>query len=138
MSRIVVFDTNILLSAIDWQGKPYGCVELARSGVVEAITCAELLDELSEKLVAKLLFSPAQSSDSVVDLLTFLRVVAIPGLLRAVAADPDDDKTLECAVIGTQRTSLRAIDDIYFRWEIFKGFKLSQPRIFWTWLPRVN
>jgi predicted nucleic acid-binding protein len=95
-----VFDTNILLSAVGWQGKPYECVELARSGVVEAITCAELLDELSEKLVAKLLFSPEQSSDSVVDLLTFLRVVAIPGCLRAVPADPDDDKTLECAVIG--------------------------------------
>ncbi len=32
------------------------------------------------------------------DLLTFLRVVPITGTLKAIAADPDDDKVLECAV----------------------------------------
>jgi len=32
--------------------------------------------------------------------MTFLRVVSIPGLLKAVLADPDDDKVLECAEVG--------------------------------------
>ena len=32
--------------------------------------------------------------------MTFLRVVSIPGTLRAVVADPDDDKVLECAEVG--------------------------------------
>jgi putative PIN family toxin of toxin-antitoxin system len=100
VSRVVVFDTNILFSAIGWKGKPYECVELARAGAVEAVTCTELLDELSAKLQSKLSFTADQAVDSVVDLLTFLRVIAIPGRLKAVAADPDDDKTLECAVIA--------------------------------------
>ena len=100
MSRVVVFDTNILISAIGWKGKPYECVELARSGAVDAVTCAEILDELSAKLQSKLAFSANLAIDSVVDLTTFIRVVAIPGQLKVVTADPADDKTLECAVIA--------------------------------------
>jgi putative PIN family toxin of toxin-antitoxin system len=98
MRPVVVFDTNILFSGVGWQGKPYQCLELARAGVVEGITCRELLDELVEKLQSKLSFSAAQSLATVADLLTFLRVVPISGQLKAVPADPDDDKVLECAV----------------------------------------
>ena len=32
--------------------------------------------------------------------ITFLRAVSIPGTLHAIAADPDDDKILECAEVG--------------------------------------
>ncbi len=100
MSRIVVFDTNIILSAVGWKGRPYECLELARSGVVEGVTCPELLDELSSKLQAKLSFTDEQALATVIDLLTFLRVVQIAGTLKAVIADPADDKTLECAIVG--------------------------------------
>ncbi len=55
---IVIFDTNVLLSAIGWKGRPFDCVELARSSEIEGITCREILDELAEKLETKLLFSP--------------------------------------------------------------------------------
>jgi putative PIN family toxin of toxin-antitoxin system len=97
MPQVVVFDTNILFSGIGWKGKPYECLELARAGKVEGVTCRELLDELVEKLQLKLSFTAQQSFETLVDLLTFLRVVPITGQLKAVAADPDDDKVLECA-----------------------------------------
>ncbi len=99
MRKIAVFDTNILFSAVGWKGKPFQCVELARAGVVDGVTCRELLDELVEKLQTKLCFTPDQTLDTVADLLTFLRVVPITGKLKAVPADPDDDKVLECAAI---------------------------------------
>jgi predicted nucleic acid-binding protein len=67
---------------------------------VEGVTCGELLDELAEKLQLKLSFTAPQSLDTLADLLTFLRVVPITGQLKAVPADPDDDKVLECAVQG--------------------------------------
>lgn len=60
MRLIAVFDTNILFSAAGWPGKPYQCLELARAGLVEGVTCGELLDELAEKLQSKLSFTPAQ------------------------------------------------------------------------------
>jgi predicted nucleic acid-binding protein len=59
-----------------------------------------VLDELAEKLQSKLSFTAEQSVETLADLLTFLRVVTITGQLKAVAADPDDDKVLECAAKG--------------------------------------
>jgi predicted nucleic acid-binding protein len=69
MRPLAVFDTNILFSAVGWQGKPFQCLELARTGVVEGVTCCEILDELSEKLQSKLSFSPAQSLATEADFL---------------------------------------------------------------------
>jgi putative PIN family toxin of toxin-antitoxin system len=97
---VTVFDTNILLSASGWKGKPLECLELARAGTVEGITCREILEELAEKLETKLAFPPEDTVATVADLMTFLRMVSIPGVLRAVPADPDDDKVLECADVG--------------------------------------
>ena len=96
MRKIAVFDTKILFSGVGWKGKPFLCLELARAGVVDGVTCRELLDELAEKLQSKLSFTPEQTLDTVADLLTFLRVVPITGKLNAIPADPDD-KVLECA-----------------------------------------
>lgn len=95
-----MFDTNILFSGVGWRGNPYRCLELARSGVVEGVTCQALLDELAEKLQVKLNFSAAQTTDTVVDLLSFLRLVTIPNTIKFVRADPQDDKVLECALEG--------------------------------------
>ena len=67
---------------------------------MEGITCQELLDELAEKLELKLRFTPEQTLETVADLLTFLQVVSIPGVLKAILVDPDDDKVLECAEVG--------------------------------------
>ena len=89
-----------MLSGLGWRGTPYRCLELARAGVVEGMTCREVLDELAEKLETKLRFSPAQITDTTSDLLTFLRLVTIPNRLKVVTADPDDDKVVECAVVG--------------------------------------
>ena len=100
MPHVVVFDTNILLSAIGWKGTPFECLELARQGAVEGLTCWEILDELADKLKSKLAFDDLHTQHVLVDLLTFLRVVPIAGQLKAVHNDPDDDKVLECAMAG--------------------------------------
>lgn len=101
MPQVVVFDTNILLSGIGWRGNPYRCLELARAGTVDGIACQELLDELSEKLPTKLNFTPEMVTETIADLLTFLRLVKITNALKVIAADPDDDKVLESAVVGS-------------------------------------
>lgn len=95
-----VFDTNILFSASIWRGNPYYCLELARSGQVEGVTCREILDELTEKLAIKLNFSNTLLTETITDLLGFLKFVTIPNSLKIVPADPDDDKIIECAVVG--------------------------------------
>lgn len=54
-----------------------------------------------QKLEAKLRFSPDQLAETLADLLSFLQVVRIANELKVIDADPDDDKVLECAVLGS-------------------------------------
>ena len=101
MQPIAVYDTNILLSGLGWKGTPYRCIELARQGKVEGLTCSEILNELMEKLTTKLKFSQPKVTETVTDLLGFLRLVEITNTLKVVETDVDDDKIIECAVVGS-------------------------------------
>ncbi|MFQ6057596.1 MAG: putative toxin-antitoxin system toxin component, PIN family [Anaerolineae bacterium] len=100
MPERVVFDTNVLISGLLWRGKAYQCLLLARSGVVQAIYCSEMMAELSEKLRDKFRFSENRIRAVVHDVRRFAERVEISGTLSVVEADPDDDKFVECAVVG--------------------------------------
>ena len=101
MKYIVVFDTNILLSALFSQtGNPFQCLALAKIRQVESITCQEILNEFAEKLLIKFKFSEEMVQAAVEEVQNFSRLVTISGTLRAVADDPDDDMIIECAVAG--------------------------------------
>lgn len=100
MFRIAVFDANVLISGVGWRGKPYRCLELARIGLVEGVTCQELIDEVAQKLQTRLRFSTTQITETLTDLLSFLGLVRITNTLKILSADPSDNKVLECAVIG--------------------------------------
>ncbi len=101
MQPVVVYDTNILFSATGWKGTPFHCLELARHGSIKGITCIEILAELAEKLSTKLNFSSTQTRKRIEYLSSFLRLVTINNTLKIVDADPDDDKVIECAVVGS-------------------------------------
>lgn len=101
MSYVVVFDTNILLSALfSTNGKPFRCLALARIGQFESVTCQEILDEFAEKLLVKFKFSEEMTQAAVEEVRGFSRLVEISGTLKTVPDDPDDDMVVECAVIG--------------------------------------
>lgn len=101
MLPVVVYDTNILLSGIGWGGKPGRCLELARQGSVEGLTCTEILEELKDKLPTKLNFSDVETAKTLEDLRGFLRLIKIQNALKGATADPDNDKVIECAVVGS-------------------------------------
>ncbi len=101
MRHVAVFDTNVLLSGVGWKGKPFQCLELARTGVIDGLICREIADELADTLERKLGMSADQVNEILADLLAFLRLIPIAGQLQVVAADPRDDKVLECAVAGS-------------------------------------
>lgn len=101
MQPVVVYDTNILFSSILWHSKPNYCIELARQNIVTGLTCQEIIEELVEILRIKAKFSPSQLTDTIEELLSFLGLVKITNTLKVVEADPDDDKVIECAVVGS-------------------------------------
>ena len=119
----VVFDTNILFSATGWRGRPHGCVELARAQKVGAFTCVELMQELAEKLEAKLGFSPDQVAETLADYLSFIHVVAIPKTLDAVPRDAEDNAVLETAIEGKAEFIVTGDDDL-LSLKVFRGIKI--------------
>jgi len=100
MPHVAVFDTNILFSALGWQGKPFRCLQQARTGKALSVTCSEILAELEEKLQLKRGMSAVETAKVVHEILTFSQLVTITGTLKIVSADPDDDAVVECALNG--------------------------------------
>ena len=100
MQPIVVYDTNILISGMVWGGIPYDCLKLAMTDRVDGVTCTEILAEFDEKLTTKLEYPRFRTSRIVTRLLGFLRMVKITNQLKDVTTDPDDNKIIECAVVG--------------------------------------
>ena len=100
MAERVVFDTNIWISGLMWRGKPYQCLLLARTGVVQALYCQEIVAELTHKLRQVFGFSENHIRAVAHDLRRMGEKAEITGDLRVVARDPNDDKFVECAVIG--------------------------------------
>ena len=123
MALTVVFDTNILFSATGWRGNPFQCVERARAGEVNAVTCPELIQELGEKLDIKLKFSPGQTTETLADYLSFHRVVNIPKTLDAVPRDAEDNAVLECALEGGASHVVTGDDDLLVL-KAFRGIQI--------------
>ena len=58
MPPTVVFDTNVLISALlSLQGTPFRCLVLARLGYITSVTCQEILDEFAAKLEQKFAYT---------------------------------------------------------------------------------
>jgi uncharacterized protein len=98
---VVVFDTNVLLSALlSVRGNPFRCVALVKVGTVQSVTCQEILDEFEEKLRIKFGFEPERARAASDEVRNCSRLMTITNTLKVVTADPDDDKVVECAVVG--------------------------------------
>lgn len=101
MKPTVVIDTNVLLSGLLWpHGNPHRCLVLARLGTIEAVTCEEILQEFHEKLVDKFRFDVQRAAAAVEEWRQASRLVSLTQRVQVVAADPDDDLVLSCALSG--------------------------------------
>lgn len=114
---------TFLFSATGWRGNPYQCVERARIGDIQAVTCSELIEELAEKLEARLNFPKEQVVETLADYLSFLRLVRIPKVLDAVPRDPEDNMVLECAVEGHANYIVSGDNDLLVLKE-FRGIQI--------------
>lgn len=101
MFLIVVFDTNILISAVlSQRSSPYRCLELAKQGGVQSVTCQEILEEFEEKLQGKFAYSLELAQAKVQEILNYSQLATITNTLDSGITDPDDNMILECAVVG--------------------------------------
>ena len=101
LNNLVVFDTNILISAVlSPNSKPFQCTALAKRGIIQSITCQEILDEFQEKLQGKLKYEIERAAALVQEVIYCSQLVTLTNTLKVVDADPDDDMVIECAMNG--------------------------------------
>jgi uncharacterized protein len=96
--RIVV-DTNILISAFLFGGKPEMVLDRALSGHVSLVASRDIFDELEGVLCGKKFRYPPKIARSIVrELEAMCEIVTPTRTLAVVKADPYDNMILECAV----------------------------------------
>jgi putative PIN family toxin of toxin-antitoxin system len=99
MIRVVV-DTNVYISALMFGGPPGDLLDLAFAGGFLLVISPALLDELDEKLRIKFEVSAADADLIRSRLEAAAEIVSTTPTLSVVKNDPDDDRVLECAVVG--------------------------------------
>jgi uncharacterized protein len=96
----LVLDTNVVISALLWEGTPRQLLDAVREKPVEVFTSARLLEELTNVLERRRFASKIASSgltiDGIVERYARLTKVVRPEPTGHIAIDSDDD-----VVIGT-------------------------------------
>jgi putative PIN family toxin of toxin-antitoxin system len=101
MKNRVIFDTNILISAVlSPNGKPFQCTALAKQNLITSLTCREILQEFEEKLVNKLRFELEVVQKIINEILAYSELITLTNIPRVIIDDPDDDIIIAVAVSG--------------------------------------
>ena len=95
----VVFDTNVLISAILFGGSPRKCLELAIEGEIELYLSKEIIREV-EGVLSREKFNIAEENLRYIisSLDSIAKFVSPKSKLDIIKKDPQDNKLLECAI----------------------------------------
>lgn len=97
MKRVVA-DTNVLVSAVQFGGKPKQFLDLAIDGQVELATSEAVIAETIRVLREKFDRTADWLAETDRQLRVIARVVEPTETINVIDADPSDDRILECAV----------------------------------------
>lgn len=94
----VVFDTNILISAILFGGPPRKCLELVIEGKIKLFTSTDIVSEF-ESVLSREKFGVAEENlryilSSIDSIVTY---VSPDKTFNIIEKDPEDNKFIECA-----------------------------------------
>lgn len=95
----VVFDTNVVVSACFWRGKPFDCLSAWARGELTAYISPQLLSEYFETFEELALRYPDRKPAPWLEALAESAEMVFPiDRARGATPDPDDEMVLECAL----------------------------------------
>ena len=123
-------DTNILISALGWKGKPKQVFVKMLKGEIKLVISDKQFDELERVLdYPKFLFTEEQKKRFKALVLSVATLVTPKEKISIVKEDPDDDMVLECGIaadvdyIVTGDTNLLKLKE-------FRGIKIRTAKEF--------
>jgi len=126
----VTADTNIFISGLNFAGIPRQILRLAESGAIRLAVSDNILDEVARVLGREKFGWPEVEIDrAVTQISRFTEHVEPKHRIDAIAADPSDDRILECAV-ASRSEYLVTGDKHLLKLGRFGGTKIVKPADF--------
>ena len=95
----IVLDTNVLISAIVFGGRPREVLERVISGAFVMVLSTEMLDEFQGVLEGRKFRYPGTIVRTIVNELLAVSELVRPTMkVQVIKADPSDNRILECAL----------------------------------------
>lgn len=127
----IVLDTNVLISAILFAGKPRAILDEIYRGNVCCSLSPVILDELQGILQRPKFGFSRDAAFQIMEELQLICSVVFPRLkLTVVHADPDDNRVLECA-LEAQADAIVSGDSHLLDIGEFKQIRIMSPAVFW-------
>jgi len=124
----VVFDTNVLISALVYGGLPRELLGRVFRGEITLITSTALMNELEEVLVVRFAHEPSLARTVRAEIELLAEVAGVSDLKR-VARDADDDAVLAAAIAGEASAIVTGDHDLLVLGE-HHGIRIVTPRDF--------
>jgi putative PIN family toxin of toxin-antitoxin system len=118
-------DSNILISALEFQGVGSRLIAMAGAGIIRLDTSDAILDETIGVLRDKFHWDGYRLHFARIELRNIANCVT-PRETLAVADDPDDDRILECAVEAGSDIIITHDKDL-LRLREYRGIKIVRP-----------
>ena len=126
----IVLDTNVLISAIVFGGKPRDVLELVIKGKLILAVSEAILEEVKTVLGGNKFQYPSQIVDSILDEIGGISELVKPKMkVDAIINDPDDNRILECAFESGADFIVSGDTDL-LEMQDFKGTKIMNPADF--------
>lgn len=110
MSRILL-DTNVLISAYGFGGRPRALLDAVIDGEHQLVTSPALLAELARTL-GSVLGMDGTHVRAAIDQLIRISEIVEPAKRLTVCRDLADDRVLECAVVGEVELTVTGDEDL--------------------------
>jgi len=97
----LVLDTNIFISSFFWGGNPRTIMTRIIDGKDSLFISNEILQEVFSVMLRPKFHVPSHQVIHFIDSIKEIACPVVPtGLVQGICRDSDDDKILECAVLG--------------------------------------
>lgn len=126
----IVLDSNVLISAIVFGGKPRSVLNLAIEGMVSLFLSPSIIEETTSILEGKKFGFPKEKILIIQHELENLATIIYPTMrLDIIQADPSDNKILECAVTARAHYIISG-DQHLLKIKTYQQIQIVTPQIF--------
>jgi len=126
VGKRIVIDTNVLISALGWNGAERTIIKQCKEGLFELVISLPLLKELERVLQYKKLKFLKEEQVEFLSLITELAVVVEPKeTLSIVITDLPDNRIVECACEGSAEFIISG-DEHLLQLSEFRGIQIMR------------